>query len=200
MKRLILPQLLLILLITCCDNKPDDNSCPDVSIENPTLTDELDYDIFNAILSNYYSNLNYIHLVQKTEVVSANHIDYIKGKLTNVCLDYDSVSLEDYSEKNKNFYFLSPFLLINNVKLINSEELDCFLSFKNSEWEKYYQKYPDSAGFFKFSLPGINTQEDMAIVEYTWHCGYNVAMGYLVILEKNNGVWIVKNRIDIWAA
>ncbi len=54
MKRLILLQLLLVMFITSCDNKSDNPNCPDVSLEIPTLTNELDYEIFNAILSKYY--------------------------------------------------------------------------------------------------------------------------------------------------
>lgn len=195
---LLLP--LLFMFMHGCDNKPEEPSCPDVAPEVPTLTNDLDYEIFNAILVNYYTNLNYVHLIQKTEIVTADWIEYIKGDLSAVNADYDSVSLEDYSAKNKSFYFLSEDLLSINVRLMNSEELDCFISFEHSVWKKYYEKYPDSIGFFKFSRPGFNIHGDRAIVEYSWNSAFNVAMGYLVILEKSDGTWTIKDRIDIWAA
>lgn len=198
MKRLLLLQLLLVMLMPSCDYKPAEPSCPDVPLENFTLTNELDYEIFNAIITNYYANLNYIHLVQKTEIVSTIRIEILSEKLAGQ--SRDSLLLDEYSEKNKDYYFLSSNLLGSNVRLMNSEELDCFLSFENSEWEKYYQKYPDSVGFFKFSRPGVNNQGDRAIVEYCWYNNYLAAMGYLVILEKIDSNWIITDRIDIWAA
>jgi len=109
------------------------------------------------------------------------------------------LSLVKYSLKNEIGYFLSDSLMLNSVQLINPQELDCLMGFVDSGWEKYYQKYPKSFGFFSFSRPGLNEQGNRAVVEYGWYNNYSAGMGYIVILDKNSTNWAVSHRIATWA-
>ena len=200
MKRLFLIQLLLGVLLMGCDKKTEETPCNSVPLEKSTLTDSTDYRIINSVLEYYYSNYTFLHIVQETASNDALlGISHMKDILNRENIVFDSLSLVKYSLKNEIGYFLSDSLMLNSVQLINPQELDCLMGFVDSGWEKYYQKYPKSFGFFSFSRPGLNEQGNRAVVEYGWYNNYSAGMGYIVILDKNSTNWAVSHRIATWA-
>jgi hypothetical protein len=65
-------------------------------------------------------------------------------------------------------------------------------------WEGFYKKYPKSSGFWNFSPVGYDSNGGEALVYVGHHCGGLCGTGHLVLLAKENGHWIVKNRIMLW--
>jgi len=198
MKRILILPLLMALVFISCDKKTAETTCDDFPLETPTLTKESDYQIINLILENYYSDYQFINIVQKTDDASSSEVDYIKVALIGQNIEYDSLSLLDYSEKNTFAYYLSYGLMIGSVQLINPMELDCIFSNQDYGWEKYYQKYPESNGYFSFSRPGFNQEGNEAIIEYGWFGGPLAAEGHLIILEKTDGSWKIVQHLLTW--
>jgi len=199
MRKIIIIQLLVTILLLSCKKDNEEPLCMDFKLEQSTLNNELDYEIMNSVLETYFINSDFIHIVQKTK--SPVHSEFIKDKLVSENIVFDSLLLSDYSEKNSNAYFLSSNNFeLNTVRLINPTETNCFFSVEYKGWENYYKKYPKSTGLHTFSRPGINTTGNQAIIEYGWQANYDTGMGYLVVLEKVNNKWIVKNRIPTWAS
>jgi hypothetical protein len=198
MKRLLLFPLLLGLLLFNCNKKTAETLCEGFPLESPTLTNEPDYTIFNLIFSEYYPEYKYVNLIQRTDSIGSSNIDYIKWTLADQNIEYDSLMLTDYLEKNNSSYYLSGSLMINPVQLISPLELNCLFNYQDYFWEKYYQKYPESNGYFSFSRPGFNPEGNEAIIEYGWYAGNLAAEGYLVILEKTGSSWKIVHHLITW--
>jgi len=62
-------------------------------------------------------------------------------------------------------------------------------------WKDFYKRYPKSSGHWSFSPVGYDTRGSEALVYVGHHCGGLCGTGHLVLLAKENGHWIVKNRV-----
>ena len=199
MRKIIIIQLVVTILLVSCKKDNEETLCTDFKLEQSTLNSELDYEIINSVLATYFINSDFIHIVQETK--SPVHSEFIKDKLESENIVIDSLLLSDYSEKNTIAYFLSSNNLeLNTILLINPTETNCFFSVEFKGWANYYKKYPKSTGLYTFSRPGINSAGNQAIIEYGWQADYDKGMGYLVILEKENNKWIVTHRLYTWAS
>jgi hypothetical protein len=65
-------------------------------------------------------------------------------------------------------------------------------------WKDFYKKYPKSSGYWSFSPVGYDTKGSEALVHVGHYCGGLCGTGHLVLLAKENGHWIVKNRVMLW--
>lgn len=187
--------LLFIGLFSSCTKKVEETFCNGFALENPTLKDSIDYSIINSIIE-HYSHSEFIHIVQEIDL---NHVtignDWIKEELANESIEYDSLILTNYLERNDSNYFLADSCMLSFVHPINHEEVNCLFSYENSGWEKYYQKYPNSTGILFFSRPGFNELKNHAIIEYCRVWDYLGAEWYIVLLDRINGKWIVTQHI-----
>jgi hypothetical protein len=194
MKRI--PQILILLFVlSSCEKKTAETYCNGFYLENPTTKDSTDYSVINCILVYYYSNANQMHLNQEMSLNTVTSgVDGIKEKLADENVEYDSLILSNYLERNDTSYFLADSLKVNSIHLINPEEIKCLFSFTGNGWEKYFEKYPKSTGILFFSRPGYNALKNQAIIEYNWGFGYDGAYWYLVILDRINGKWTITHR------
>ena len=65
-------------------------------------------------------------------------------------------------------------------------------------WAKFYKEHPNASGFWDFSAVGYSGDGLEALVYVGHHCGGRCGTGKLVLLRKENGTWIVKNRLMLW--
>lgn len=87
----------------------------------------------------------------------------------------------------------------NYYKIVSSHEIDEF--FKQGVgggWTSFYKKYPNAAGFWQFSRPGYDSAHDEAVLYVSHSCGGLCGTGHLYLLAKENGQWVVKNRVMLW--
>ena len=199
MKKIIVIQLLLVVILFSCKKEDEDNLCQDFELEQPSLIDDVEYEIINAFLEANFIDADFVHIDQETK--SPVHIQFIEDKLTSENIHLDTLLLPDYVEKNQHAYFFSvDNFSLNTAQLINPLEIDCIFSVELKGWENYYTKYPKSTGIYTFYRPGINAAGNQAIVEYGWQAAYDTGMGYLLVLEKESNKWIVKHRLYTWAS
>jgi hypothetical protein len=106
----------------------------------------------------------------------------------------------DYADKARSGCAVKPeFGDPNSYKIIARDEIDNF--FKKGVgggWQKFYKKYPKSAGFWQFSRPGYNTTRDETLLYVGHSCGGLCGTGHLYLLSKKNGQWTVQNRVMLW--
>jgi len=199
MKKIIIIQLLIVILFLSCKKESEEKLCSDFKLEEPTLSNETEYEIINAVLETYYIDFDFLHIVQKTK--STVHIGLIEDKLASENIVLDSLLKSDFLEKNESEFYLSNDISnFNTAHLISTAEFNCFFSVEYKGWENYYKKYPKSTGIHSFTRPGINDSGNQAIIEYGWQTNYDTGMGYFIILEKENNIWKVKNRFYTWAS
>jgi hypothetical protein len=199
MKKTFLLVIIGTIILLSCKEKTSELVCNNTQLQNPTLFVPVDYKIFKTIIDKYYSGSKFAHIYQQTCFPYLGS-DHIKDKLTAANIEVDSILIANYIEKNDTIWLLADSLFTKPIQLMGNDEMDCLLSYSNRYWENYYQKYPESFGILQFSRPGINANGDAAIVEYSWNNNYLAAMGYLLLLDKENDNWVIRNRIYTWAA
>jgi hypothetical protein len=83
--------------------------------------------------------------------------------------------------------------------LLPAEEQSKFFKKKGpAGWSDFYKKYPKSSGFWSLSPVGYSTGGTEALVYVGHHCGGLCGTGHLVLLAKESGRWVVKNRLMLW--
>jgi hypothetical protein len=83
-------------------------------------------------------------------------------------------------------------------KLVNHGKLEDMFKKGGGGWDKFYQIYPDAAGFWDFSHPGYNEARTEAVLYVGHSCGDLCGTGHLFFVAKENGQWKVKNRLMLW--
>jgi hypothetical protein len=96
---------------------------------------------------------------------------------------------------------LESFSSILPINIITKEWTDRLFevhSYKkvNKAWDKFYDKYPNSIGFFEFSK--VFHSQDYAILYFVWRAKPLVGNGELIILRQNNGVWEKIISLNLW--
>ena len=200
MKTIIISILFTTILLISCKEKEKIEMCANFQLEETTLTNDLDYEIINTILDSIYSNVNYMHILQKT--YSTVNVEGLKTRLKNKNIEIDTLILLHYKDQNNQSYFLSDKFKQENIELISNDEFMCFFSDANpySGWENYYGKYNSSFGQCTFQRPGFNTNINKAIIEYGWMAGADKGEGYVVILEKTDDGWEIIHYFVTWVS
>ena len=85
-------------------------------------------------------------------------------------------------------------------ELISSARYDRFFFLRNiyKGWDRFYKKYPKSAGVFNFS--GIEYSENYACFYFERIAGGLFATGGIFILEKINESWTIVTYLEIWVS
>jgi len=197
MKTIIISVLFTTILLMSC-GKEEVKLCDGFKLEEPTLTDDLDYEIINTVLDSIYYNFNHIHINQNTD--SYVHIEDLQERLLNHGINIDTLTLQNYKKSNDVSYTFANKFNSNNVYLLSKDESECLFTGEDAyaKWGNYYKKYPKSSGNYKFSRPGI--YNDIAIIEYGWRAGADIGEGYVVILEKTNDGWGIIHYFVTWVS
>lgn len=57
---------------------------------------------------------------------------------------------------------------------------------------------PPAIGYIRFSKIVFNATQTKALLRYDWHCGGNCGRGELLLMEKTNGNWHIKQAEMLW--
>lgn len=82
--------------------------------------------------------------------------------------------------------------------LIPGEEIREFFKNGGTGWSKFYKKYGKTSGYWELSRVGFNNENREAVVYLGHHCGGRCGTGDFVLLRKETGKWVVKNRVMLW--
>jgi len=83
--------------------------------------------------------------------------------------------------------------------LLSKDELDGNFKKKGpAGWSAFYKKHPKASGYLSFSSVGYSSSGTEALVYLGHYCGGLCGTGHLILLAKENGQWVVKNRLMMW--
>jgi hypothetical protein len=149
-------------------------------------------------LAKRYGNLSYYVTVDE-RTLDCNPPDspifYDRGVAGKVSRDliqsFDTVNLISYGLHSERF---TDSLL---VVLISREDVDSTLS-PIDWWPAFYERYPLSDGTISISRIGFNPDTTMALLRIVAVSGPLSGVGWLSVLEKKNGQWIVvAEQVDL---
>lgn len=83
-------------------------------------------------------------------------------------------------------------------RIVSTEDLEKI--FRRGDWPAFSREYPKSFGFWRLSPVGYNTRGTEALVVVEHNCGGLCGGGELILLKKDDGRWIVKDRVTLWTA
>jgi hypothetical protein len=196
----LLTILSLFLLLASCQKKtapPEEATlkyCAGFPLSGGNIDAHEEYAILEAIIEEYHPNREFIHIHQESQ--TSWSAEFIFSSMDINGASFDSTTVEEYVLKNDSAYYWKNLFNLP-VKFFTEEEYLCLFKGNEYAWESYYAKYSKSGGFLQFARPAIHGNNE-AILEYGIHCGYECCAGYIVILEKQNGEWLVKHRIGTW--
>jgi hypothetical protein len=116
----------------------------------------------------------------------------LPGRITKELFD-------DFKGKNKN-----PSVLQNHFNskiehvVISKEEMGSVFS-KEAGWNEFFKRYPGKA-LVVFSRVGFNSELSQALVYTSSESGGKSGRGYYVFLGKDNGSWVVIQKLDYWVS
>ena len=109
-------------------------------------------------------------------------------------------AVEDYAAKNKTGAAIEErFSLSVDYVLLGDDDFDRMFSAEDrGGWDRFYRKYPKSAGHIQLSRPGFNKDKTLALVYIGNQRNWLAGTGEYIVLEKIDGAWKIKNREMIW--
>ena len=116
-------------------------------------------------------------------------------------LDFDAKSTQ-FSKLKSNFNLSVNYVLINEDELTKNVLANEAEKEKNKRDGKYflYVKYPDASGLISISKVGFNKEKNQAFVEVELtYCGL-CGSGDYVLLQKEQGIWKVKEIFNRWVS
>jgi hypothetical protein len=67
-------------------------------------------------------------------------------------------------------------------------------------WTRFYKKYPKSPGIIFFSNIGFNDRNNQAFLYAGRQCGGLCGSGKYVLLKKENGAWVIQEKMELWVS
>jgi hypothetical protein len=138
---------------------------------------------------------------------------YIDKEYRNWKLNYDTTSLRIVENESVRKCLTNLKQSISDIPTIDCTQLDlkvpsCSISnFKfnrlflfgvQNGWDKFYKRYPKSAGVF--SLSKVVLTDDFACLYVEHEFGGLAASGDIMILNKRNSTWTIILSINVWVS
>ena len=107
--------------------------------------------------------------------------------------------LDNFVAENRHPHQLSNQFNVNiDYLLLSKDDLDrIFL--KGDGWSEFNISYR-GRGIIDFSRVGFNHEVNQALVYTSILSGPKTGSGYYVLLVKENNVWIIKHKAEVWVS
>ncbi|MGB8216668.1 MAG: hypothetical protein WCE94_05125 [Candidatus Methanoperedens sp.] len=214
-----------VAVLSGCITPPPDNTPIPTPLQTPNLTDTVssnvtqteiinvttndsdiipnsEYEVYSSVISseNDPQSVNKIVILQLTDNSTLCDTYDCFQNFKNYSLKNDSILVDDFKNKNAKVYKLeNKFSIPQTVILISHEELNEIFQ-NNKGWDAFYEKYPLSSGVISISRAGFNSNQTQAILYYGSQRESLDGQGYLIFLTKDEGKWIVKEKVGLWVS
>jgi len=189
---LVISMLASSLLLISCDGATETISikeCPDFIVEEGAISNEVEYEIIDAVIKNNFNDNEFVHIMNDTRtILLGGNIEEEQEYLSSHQVDVEVELIETYISNNDVASKWKD--LFEEGRLMGEEEKKCFYDAKEFTCESYQNKYPNGSGFLSFTRPAVY-EENVAIVEYTRRPCYGLR-GIFVFLKFEDGKWQVK--------
>lgn len=194
--------LLSYSVLSCEKNEKQDELSFLLKYEN-FISEEM-YDMYSLVINeNYNSEKIVIGQASITSIVLDNNSPYFEDLIEyNPDFDTSLIHLhEEINKKSLNFgdQFQSDTM---EIILISSEELSSIFDSQdiNGDWYEFHNKYRNSNGLIKFSRIAINNDNTQAIFEIDHLYASLGGRGSIVLLEKIDNKWTIKDIVHTWVS
>lgn len=197
MKNLFLV-LFLNIVSSSCTNDDGKNA------EEHDGSATFEYDIYSLILKEEFGYFDYYVISEKTSTYAPD--PFAEGFYANreALEALDSSTIENFIKANDSAYTLEKKFDVapKSVELVSKERFDEIFETGGpiDGWEAFYEGYPDSKGYLIFGSVGYNDSETEAIVEVAHIYGNLGADGLMMVLEKKNGTWKIRQAVHLWVS
>ena len=184
MKQILSLALLAISLFIACTQEN--------GIDTPRAEPREEHKIIDAVLDDQYNQLDFFHILEKAgESNSRPYEDNVLRLMVNDTTRFDEfVSVDTISQLWDNGFR-------NEVTLFSEGEVEEL--FETGFWISYYDRYEDSPGYLVFGKPfQISPDRERVFIVNEMYCGSLCGYGFLAVLEKINGRWVVESNKLLW--
>lgn len=204
MKSMILLTLLIILLsgwIAMSNHASSNAQLDQARVQN--RRDE-ECSIYQAIIEQMYVKggkrliviRDHTAIGEASQVELANELHRIVNKIPGLSQE----TLNDFQLINKQTYTLNITCEVNfEYKVISEAEVKVIFE-QGEEWEEFYNLYPNSPGILELSRVGFNSETNQALVYIGNQASWKGGAGFYVLLNKENGAWIIKEKYTAWVS
>lgn len=172
-------------------------------IQSPSdeITDE-EYEVFSDVLPqlvNLTETRNLLVINEETTIrppgfnkKTASYFEKKSGKTL------DKFLIKQFLARNKKAYKLeNRFNKSLHVILVSKEEFHEIFKDSNG-WDRFYKKYPDSHGSIELSRVAFGKNKNKAFLYFGNQRHWLMGIGYYILLEKENGKWIIIDKVMAW--
>jgi len=171
-------------------------------VSDKSESSESEVDEAYKVYSVFLSNRNPAVIVNPT---SSNRLESTSEGNHKVLIDklspLSEETLKDYNHENGSTHKLeNRFSGKAKVIFVTNEEISNLFKEKGVQagWEAFYEKYPQSHGFVRFSGVGFNSSKNQALVYVASSCGGRCGQGVYYLLEKVSNEWKIKKDHMVW--
>ncbi len=187
--------LLAFLLVACSNVQPE-------SLPTPSATnmDTEEAAVYAALLQSMYPDLRLV-LTEKTATDpggaenTAMVVEYALKQMTGV----DPQTAASFQVRNDAQYSLQPDMKIGlGYVLLTEENMRQIFNVNQNGWDVFYADYPGAPGITTLSRVGFNDAMDQALVYVGTQSHWLAGAGYIVLLKKVDGAWVVDQQVMTW--
>lgn len=172
--------LLSLLMIQCNkDNKGYDKPVDCTEPLRIATTDGEDLEVIRAVILDFQSSWDYL-------IHESAHPSQVDLKIAMERFPMDSSTVLNFLFRNIHTSYF-PDSVSGSMKTIRSDEYNCLTSHLDKEDDLHPYK-------LSFTLPGYSNSGNEAYIEMHEYCGGFCSTHFIILLEKSNGTWIVRQR------
>lgn len=164
---------------------------------NPISTINEDYAVYSTIINGKQYNDEAIVVNDYTSRGLLANAKNLNQKISSLTEDI----INDYQAKNEENQKLENNFSVGSKVIFISEKEENQLFRKGQDgWAKFHKKYLKAERMISFSRVGFNQERTQALVNISMGCGWLCGEGGFVLLQKENGKWIILQDIGLWAS
>lgn len=168
---------------------------------NSSETEE--YAVYDTLIEQMYirDQVEQIVIKDQTSLSGFNNeeLEGIFQRVGRKLTTLQKTTFNDFRANNEQPHRLDgPFNLSVSYTLISKDEENDLLYQRPDRWFAFYKKYPKAQGVLTISRVGFNPEMNQALVYVGSQSGPKTGAGYYVLLSRENGTWIIKERYTIW--
>lgn len=180
--------------------------CSEDSNDPFVITTETEYAVYRALIEEMYV-LDWVKLIviRNETVLDSQYYAGAFGVPDELSLSPEI--LNSIENRNRQPQAISRDNLVLSVacEILDQEAFDQVFTRDDEHpkdiwdnWDRFYEKYPDSQGIMRLSRVGFNTDGSEALV-YVGNTQHDlVGAGYYVLLVKKAGTWVVHSKELTW--
>lgn len=163
------------------------------AVYNALITDE-------ALVKDVFDKPSLLVMIERTNTDYRDN-PMLNTVLANVQKSLPSLSkamIDNFHAKNKTRVPLKDSFTVSSERVfITDENLQTILK-DRLDWKAFYEKYPNSQGVMTLSNVGFDSEMKRAFVYVANTRGSMNGVGFYIVLEKQDGVWRVKEKATGW--